>query len=147
MKKFGVFLAAALVGFLLGSYAFAIEWHTMYQATITWEASPGLEDNWELPATESLEYAVWLAAEADKDKTNAKEVGITSDLIYTVTKQDEGKSFVGVQTLRKLADGSITSKSNIAWSDNPEAVFEGTTFGLVYWHVPMMVQGLKLLNK
>ena len=144
MKKFGVFFVAALVGFLLGSYAFAIEWVPTNSSVVTWSPVTNFENGDPIPAADSVEYAVYIVDAASSDKSIPCELGVTSDILYTITLVAEGKYLVGLKTIRKCANGVDVSESVIGWSDDPLIVSEGKTFGLSYFFIPAMVQGLQI---
>ena len=125
MKR--LFLVALLV-FGLSFVASAQTWHPVNQVTLGWDA-----------ANLATSYKVFIKA---VDGTNVVEVGATSDLTYTITFQDEGRYFLGVQSVRKI-DGE-TFYSVIVWSDNSEVCANGESFGAIYYELPDATGGLKV---
>ena len=125
MKR--LFLVALLV-FGLSFVASAQTWHPVNQVTLGWDA-----------ANLATSYKVFIKA---VDGTNVVEVGATSELTYTITFQNEGRYFLGVQSVREV-DGE-TFYSVIAWSDNSEVCFNNEAFGAIYYELPDATGGLKV---
>ncbi len=125
MKK--LFLIAFLV-FGLAFIASAQIWHPTNQVTLGWDA-----------ANLATKYKVFVKS---VDGSNVTEVAITAGLTYTITFQDEGRYFLGVQSVREV-DGEIFH-STISWSDNPEVCFGSEAFGTVYYELPDNVGGLRV---
>ena len=135
---------AFLVLFLtLPMSVFAIDWFSANSSVITWSAVTTLENGEPILHTGYISYSVWLALEADTAREDAIELGVTTDLTYVVTMAEEGKYFVGLQSIRNTSDGLLICKSRIGWSDEPEIVADGVTFGLSYYYPPAMVQELR----
>lgn len=151
MKRctFFVFSCAFIVFFLVAIYTLAHsqEWHVANQATITWDAVAVLSDGSAIPTDNLVEYELWLVnADIDPDKANPVRVGTASETLYVVTLNVEGRFFVGLQTLRKASDGTLLGKSDIGWTDNPEIVANGETFGLQYFLPPASTRGVGLFR-
>ncbi len=124
--------------------AFSQEWHTANQITITWDAVTEMQGGIAIPETDIIEYRVYLAnAITDSDKTNPAEIDITGDTSYTITLTGEGQYFVGLQTIRKLADGEVIGESVIGWTDDPAIVLGGATFGIRHFLPPIVATGLR----
>ena len=139
MKKLLVFLVSF---FLLGGIAMGQSWHIANQATLGWDAVTLKSDGTPLPETDVIEYVGYLSnALTDPDKTNPVEVFRTTNLESTVTLGVEGRFYFGVKAVR-IVDGSPVGESTIAWSDVPENVKEGDTFGLQYFLPPAKPGGI-----
>jgi hypothetical protein len=142
LSKLGVIF---LVLFLVFSVsAFAQEWHTANQITVQWDDVTEMQGGVAIPETDIIEYRIYLAnAITDPDKTNPAEIDITGDTSYVITLVGEGQYFVGLQTIRKLADGTLIGESYIGWTDDPAIVLDGHTFGIRHFLPPMVPTGLR----
>ena len=90
---------------------------------------------------------MWLVdADTDPDKANPVRVGTTSETLYVVTLNVEGRFFVGLQTLRKASDGTLLGESGIGWTDDPVIAADGKIFGLQYFLPPANTRGVGLLR-
>lgn len=127
----------------MGARAQAFTWHTANQFTVAWDAVTVKDDGKPLPATDSIEYTLYVVdAIADPTKANPTEVWRGSDLQALITISVEGQYWAGVRSHRMLADGSEASQSVIVWSDDPAAV-SGDTWGMRYFIPPGKAMGLK----
>lgn len=136
MKRKIAFFAVLLVLFLAG-VALAQTWYTANQATVAWDAVTTIDNGDPLPPTDTIEYVVYLAnAVTDPNKTNPVEVARTTNTQQVITLNVEGQYFVGCKAIRKIADGTEVGESVIAWSDDPQYVQNGETFGLRYYLPP-----------
>jgi hypothetical protein len=101
---------------------------------------------WEpIPAGEVVKYECFLAnAITDPGKTNPALI-TAAPIVATQFGIDlggvEGKYFAGVRALRTLND-EILVRGDMAWSDNPEVVADGTPFGLKLYAKPATPGGL-----
>jgi hypothetical protein len=139
MKK--LLTAVALV-ILLSTPAFAVQWVTANQASVEWVAVTTLDNGDPFPATDILEYTVYIAnATTDPNKDNPAEVGTTQDVTYAITLNVEGQFYVGVEAIRKLADDTVVNTSPISWSDDPTKVAT-EPFGIRYYLAPTGPIGL-----
>jgi len=126
-------------------YSYAQEWMTVNQATIAWDAVTKLSDNSSVPSDNIIEYTVYLAnALTDPNKEHPITVETVNGTECTVTLTEEGRYFVGVKAIRRLADGTLVSESTIGWSDDPAIAYEGNTFGLQYFLPPKVSTGLRI---
>lgn len=136
-------LVTALFLLLTVATAFAISWHTANQATVAWDAVTTVDNGDPLPATDTIEYVVYLAnAITDPDKNNPVEIETTTSLQSVITLNVEGSYWVGVKSVRKIADGTNVGESRVAWSDNPADCKDGQDFGLRYFQPPAAPGGL-----
>ena len=145
MKKGFFVLIFCWVFLTVPGFVASQEWVTANQVTITWDAVVAFENGDPIPATDIIGYGVYLVNETDTDKTNYIRFGVTTDILYTVTLDKdlpEGRYFVGLRTIRKLADGTTVTRSVIGWTDNPDIVLDGKTFGLNHYFIPMVVGGI-----
>ncbi len=134
-KRLTVILAIFLV--LFAGIALAQTWHTANQATVAWDAVTTIDNGDPLPPTDTIEYVVYLAnAVTDPNKTNPVEVARTTNTQQLITLNVEGQYFVGCKAIRKIADGTEVGESVVAWSDDPQYVQNGETFGLRYFMPP-----------
>lgn len=136
MKRFLIvlFLIFSLV---IGGIALAQTWHTANQATVEWDAVTTIDNGDPLPPTDTIEYVVYLAnAITDPNKDNPAEIARTTNTNQLITLNVEGQYFVGVKAIRKIADGTEVGESVVAWSDDPQYVQNGETFGLRYFLPP-----------
>lgn len=151
MKRLGTVLLSVFLMGLFVSIVHAQEWFITNQATITWDAVTELHDGTVIPEVDIIEYRIWLSnANIDPDKANPIEVGTTSELVYVVTLNTEGRFFVGLQTIRKTlmglaAEERVVGESEVGWSDNPAIVKDGLIFGLQYFLPPAVPCGVTLL--
>jgi len=122
------FIFVILMFFLSSTIVSAQIWYPTNQVTIAWDA-----------ADRATSYKLFVKS---VDGTNAAEVGATVDLTYTITFLEEGRYFLGVQSVREI-DGE-TFYSEIAWSDNPEACFNDEAFGAVYYELPDIAAELRV---
>ncbi len=123
--------------------AFAIEWVTTNQATISWDAVTEMQEGIAIPETDIIEYRVYLSnIVTDPDKANPVEIGVTGNTLYVITLMNE-ECLVGLQTIRKLADGEVIGESVIGWTDDPAIVLDGVTFGIRHFLPPMVPVGLR----
>lgn len=122
-----LFLIVLLV-FGLSFAASAQVWHPVNQVTVGWDA-----------ANLATGYKIFIKS---VDGAIEKEVGATAELLYTITFQDEGRYYLGVQSVREI-DGEIFH-STISWSDNSEVCFNSESFGAIYYRLPDDVGGLKV---
>ena len=120
------------------------EWLITNQATVSWDAVTTRSDGVPFPAGDQIAYSVYLAdASTDTEKTNPILQSTVFDTECVVTIENEGGYFVGLKTVRMSADGAVIGESVIGWSDDPEIVLEGRTFGLRYFLPPASVTGLR----
>lgn len=123
---------------------FAQEWITMNQSTVSWDAVTEMQGGVVIPETDIIEYKIYLSnAITDPDKTNPAEIETVNATSYTITLVDEGSYFVGLQTVRSLADGTFAGESIIGWTDDPAIVLDGHTFGLRHFLPPLVPTGLR----
>lgn len=134
-RKISLFVVLFLV--LLAGVALAQTWHTANQATVAWDAVTTIDNGDPLPPTDTIEYVVYLSnAITDPNKDNPVEVARTTNLEQLITLNVEGQYFVGCKAIRKIADGTEVGESVVAWSDDPQYVLNGETFGLRYFLPP-----------
>ena len=92
--------------------------------------------------TDTIEYEVFLV-KYDEPKENAVSQGITGQLEFVVTIDEEGRYFVGVRVLRTPAGETEVLFSEVtAWSDVLEYCENGETFGIKFYFAPANTGGL-----
>lgn len=141
--------SCVLVAFFLVSIctsAHSQEWYIANQVTVTWDAVTELSNGAVIPGDSLIEYRIWLVnVDTDPYKMSPVEVGITSETLYVITLNIEGRFFVGLQTLRKTSEGNILGESSVGWTDDPEIAANSETFGLQYFLPPANTRGVGLL--
>jgi hypothetical protein len=135
---------AIVILLLIVGVAFAQTWHTANQATVEWDAVTTVGGGQPLPAGDTIEYVVYLAnAITDPDKNNPSEVATITGTSHLITLNVEGSYFVGVKAVRKISDGTNVGESEVAWSDDPQYVQNGETFGLRYFLPPDATKNMR----
>lgn len=145
MKRILFVILATLIGLIAG-HAFAIEWHIANQKTIAWDPVTTLTDGTSLPAGDSVLYRIWIKRDGQiNESVIADNVDMTQ---YTLTLDQEGRFFVGIQAIRVYTiDGQdLISESEIAWSDIPENCANSNDFGVVYLISPAKAGGLAVTD-
>lgn len=143
-----LFLSTLLVA-VAYSPALAVDWVTANQATVAWdEVTTDVNGPITLEPGERLTYVVYLANSiTDPDKANPTEVGRTQALTYTITLAQKGSYYAGVRCIMEVDDGTGTwsqvSESEVAWSDDPQYVQGGVTFGIRFYPALSVPGGLR----
>lgn len=120
-----------LIVFLVFGLSFTVSaqtWHPVNQVTVGWDA-----------ANLATGYKIFIKS---VDGAIEKEVGATADLTHTITFQEEGRYFLGVQSVREVDEEIFHSV--IVWSDNPKVCANGEAFGAIYYELPDVAGGLKV---
>jgi hypothetical protein len=145
-----VWLALALsVMLLVAPPVFALDWHTANQSTVAWDAVVTDVDGNTVPAAgERVTYVVYLAnSVTDPNKANPVEVGSTQALTFLITLGTKGSYYAGVKAVLEADDGAggwvAANESAIVWSDDPQYVQDGVTFGLRFYPAPSAITGLR----
>ncbi len=147
MKNLFVCLILSLF-LVLPNFASSQEWFTANQTTVTWDAVTTLSNGTPLPEDNIIEYAVYLSnAVTDPDKTNPAEIGIAGVTEHIITLVNEGQYFIGLKTIRKLADGSVIGESDIGWTDDPLIAANGDTFGIRYFLSPSGAKNIRISSQ
>jgi hypothetical protein len=136
------YLLSVLIVLFLTVSAYALDWHTANQSTIEWDAPTALSNGEPIPSDNTLNYVVYLADD-DINKSNAVEIGETTETTYTLTLNTEGKFYAGVKAQRMDGEGTILNESVIAWSDEELYVVDNMTFGLQYFFATNPISGLR----
>jgi len=140
MKRIFLFFLMLSVLFVAGN-AMAVEWVAADQKTIGWDPVSTLATGETIPAGDAIVYRVYIKRDGQAEGTMiANSVTATQ---YTLTLDQEGRFFVGIQSVRVYTvDGQdLMSESEIAWSDIP-ANCNGNDFGIVYLIPPADVGGI-----
>ncbi len=122
----------SLVLFLLTCVnGYAIEWYSANQATVEWSYDSSWAEWVNSGETKQVKFNVYL-----KKSIDGAPVLLTldpiSDVMFTVTLQDEGKYFIGVTSV-KILDNEVVSESEISWSYTPEVCAGLKDFGVRYF--------------
>lgn len=145
MRVNGQALIAVVISFLIiPSFVAAQEWITANQASVTWDKVTTFTNGKAIPEDNIIEYKIYLSdLLTDPGHENPIEAGSTNSVEYTITLGEEGQYFVGLQTIRKLSDGTIVGESVIGWSDDPAIVHNESTFGLRLFFPPPLADNLR----
>lgn len=95
-------------------------WHNTNQVTVAWSRAEG-----------ATSYRVFTRGAGGGEPVAISE---TTELSAVITITEEGRYFVGVQSIREV-DGEML-KSEIAWSDNPAYCAGSVAFGVVFFVAP-----------
>lgn len=139
MKRFLTILAAGLLTLLLTVPALAQTWYPANQKAIAWDPVTTMGGGAPLPAGSTVEYKIWIKGLV---QTTPALLGQTDKTEYTVSFTNEGKYFVGVQTVR-LEAGAIVAESDISWSDMADRVANQQIFGIQYYQAPGHAGGIR----
>jgi hypothetical protein len=115
-----------------------ISWHTANQVTVGWDAVTTNVDG--EPVTGTIEYAVFIAAQ---DKADPVQLWRGADTSTVLTLTVQGHFLLGIKSYL-MVDGQQTAESDYGWTDDPEIVAGGNTFGLMFFKAPARVTGLNL---
>lgn len=153
MKKtilLGILIGMFLCASVAISQAAPDSWHTANQVTVSWDPVTTLGNDTSLPEGSIIKYELFMANMiTDPNKTNPASIGITDQTSYTLTLNVEGRFLLGIKTLRYVleADGvteTLVESSDYGWTDDPEIVANGQTFGVRYFLPPGKIKGFKL---
>lgn len=138
-----VMIALILVMAVLTFPAGAIDWTTANKVTVGWDPV-----EYGLDAGERLSYIVYLVnAKTDPEKINPVEVGAVGTTEFTITLAEKGSYFVGARSVLEVDDEAgnweTVSQSVIAWSDDPQYVQDGATFGIRFYPALPALTGLR----
>ncbi|MBA7494470.1 hypothetical protein ES702_05046 [subsurface metagenome] len=131
-------LATAFVLFVFifwHNVIFGMDWITANQVTLTWRAVTTMEDGSAIPEGDVVTYEVFLVPKTgDKIADRILKVE-TIETEATLTFDLEGLFFLGVRAVRSKAGTRLIS-SKVSWTDNPGAVMDGLTQGVIFFRVP-----------
>lgn len=128
---------------LIAGAAAAQNMVTADSVVVAWDAVSAPVDSSGNPYAGTMKYQAYVrrdtpgaAAEKVSEQVGAPTV--------TVTMPSPGKWWVGVSAIFAFSGyGNTTKESTIAWSDNPAAVKDGQTFGVIYLPTPATPIGLR----
>ena len=129
MKRISLIAFIVTFALLAGAAVFGQTMHPADQKTIAWDE-----------AENATSYRVLVRPAPDGE---AVQVGETEQLFFAVTMPSEGSWFVGVQSVR-VENDQVVGESTISWSNDPEVVAGGETFGIIYFAPPATVGGLRV---
>lgn len=139
MKK--CIVALTLVMALVISVAYA-DFMMANSMTIGWEAVTVLENGNAVPADDVISYNVYIVeATEDGVKLNPVLMGNTEDTTFLITLTEEGQYWVGLTTLRNGAE-----TEEVAWSDNPVCVQNGSIFGIMFFYPAELPAGMYIVR-
>jgi len=147
MKYFSRFIFWLVVMFfiILVDICFCLDWTTANQVTVAWTPVITLVDGSVVPAGDQILYEVYSVPETGDKSIDRIFIGETNATEYVVTFVEEGRYFIGVRSTRVRTSEKI-SVSGFAWSDDPAAVKNGVTFGVVYFIAPGEPGGMEVKN-
>ncbi|MBA7610087.1 hypothetical protein ES703_17292 [subsurface metagenome] len=134
-----------IILWLLCFGARAMDWTTANQVTVGWTPVTSLVDGSAIPPGDEILYEVFAVLETGDKSIDRIFIGETNETEYVVTFAEEGCYFIGVRSAR-VRDVKKISVSGFAWSDDPAAVKNGVTFGVIYFLVPGSVSGMEVKN-
>jgi len=126
MKKL-IILLIVLFAFTVPGIVLAQTWHPTNQITMAWDT-----------VENATKYKVYTKA---VDGSNIVLKAETVETTYTYTFTEEGRYFLGVQSIREV--DSEVLESTISWSDNVEVCQGEVNFGAVYYVPPDAPIGLR----
>jgi len=132
-----------VVIFTMVDVCWPLEWTATNQVTVAWTPVATLMDGSGIPAGDLVSYEVFTSPEAGDKLSDKVKIGETPDTAFVITFETEGRFFLGVAAVRIRNDIKI-SYSSISWSDNPVAVKDGKTFGIIYFRAPAGALGLEV---
>jgi len=124
---------------------FGMDWTTANQVTVAWSPVITLANGLVVPPGDEIYYEVYSVPETGDKSIDRIFIGETNETEYVVTFAEEGYYFIGVKSVR-VRDVKKISVSGFAWSDNPAAVKNGVTFGVVYFISPGEPGGMEVKN-
>ncbi|MBA7495942.1 hypothetical protein ES702_06538 [subsurface metagenome] len=147
MKYFSrsIFWLVVMSFIILVDICWPMDWTTANQVTVAWTEVTALADGSAVPPGDQILYEVFAVLETGDKSIDRIFIGETNETEYVVTFAEEGRYFIGVRSAR-LRNAEKISVSGFAWSDDPAAVKNGVTFGVVYFLAPGGVEGLKIKN-
>jgi len=131
--------------FIIIDICHPLDWTTANQVTVAWTPVITLADGSGIPPGDQILYEVYFVLETGDKNLDKIFIGETNDSEYVVTFAEEGCYFIGVRSVR-VRDVKKISVSGFAWSDNPAAVKNGVTFGVVYFIAPGEPGGMEVNN-
>jgi len=147
MKYFSRFVFWIVVMFfiILVDICFCLDWTTANQVTVAWTPVTTLADGSAIPPGDQILYEVYFVPETGDKSIDGIFIEETNATEYVVTFVKEGRYFIGVRSAR-LRNAEKISVSGFAWSDDPAAVKNGVTFGVVYFIAPGRPGGMEVKN-
>jgi len=147
MKYFSRVIFLLIIGFffILVDICFPLDWTTANQVTVAWTPVITLADGSVVPPGDEIFYEVYSVPETGDKNLDKVFIGETNETEYVVTFAEEGCYFIGVRSAR-VRDVKKISVSGFSWSDEPAAVKNGVTFGVVYFIAPASADDLEVKN-
>jgi hypothetical protein len=132
MKKLLIVLAVLA----MATPTMAQTWHTANQVTVGWDAVP------KIVAADTIKYQIYYRT--DLVSLGTKLGGEVTETQATVTLPNEGKFWLGAETVRYIAGETDPVRSERkAWSNAAEDCGPAGPFGVKYFIVPNWPVGLK----
>jgi len=143
----GVNVCLCLFMFVLMSvnFSYALDWITANQVTLSWEPVTALENGQPIPDGNVIKYEVFYLPENGNKAGALSPLGETPDSKYVITFTEEGNFILGVRATRWINE-TLKGKSRIAWTDEPAAMKNEITQGIIFYRRPGKVNGLEVLQ-
>jgi hypothetical protein len=87
----------------------------------------------------TIEYQVF---QGKLDKSDIKPLWRGPETHTVLSLAQEGRLLLGIKSIL-VVDGQDVSESEIAWTDDPEIVYQGQIFGIIYFLPPKRVSGFQ----
>lgn len=145
MKKI-IMLGILLTMFFCLSPVYGQTWYIPNQSTVGWDEVTNMIDGngnpIPIPAGDSIFYDVY-TVKHNESKDNKIFNLRTDQTEATISMVNEGKYFVGIETVR-IPEGETDElrSARAAWSDNPDDCKDGNTFGFKYYYLPYTSGGM-----
>jgi hypothetical protein len=139
MKKLLIFCVLIVGLFIITPIVSAQTWFPANQATVAWDAVAPLA------ADDVIKYQVYM-----RQDTTSEGIAVGAEITETslvVSFQDEGRYFLGVETIRYPV-GEVTGikSERKAWSNIVADCSVDGPFGIVYYVRPSTPSGLRHAN-
>jgi len=127
------------------NFSYALDWITANQVTLAWDPVATLENGQPIPEGNIIKYEIFYVPENGNKSTDYRLLGETLDAKYVITFDQEGAFILGVRATRWINE-ELRGKSEIIWTDNPAAMKDGITQGIIFFRMPGKVNGLEVLQ-
>jgi len=144
-KVVTVCLCLIMFVFLSVCPLYAIDWITANQVTLAWAPVATLENGEPIPDGNIIKYEIFYVPDNGNKSTDYSLLGETLDAEYVITFTDEGSFILGVRATRWINE-QLRGKSEIVWTDNPDAMKEKTAQGIIFFRLPGRTKNLEIFQ-
>lgn len=138
MKRLIIIAAILIVGAASSRDLFAQTWYTANQVTFAWDPAPKVK-----PTDQANKYRVYSRNDLVSTGTTVGDEITATQLV--VSFANEGRYYLGVETIRYPAGETVGHKSTTkAWS-NVAGDTNNNPFGVLFFAAPGGVGGLRLI--